>query len=374
MAKVDVKVESPVVDSFRVQQLSSMFDVPVEKRAGRSFSVELPDLAGDWSVGVIVGPSGSGKTTIARKAFGDNLYQATEWPDKKSILDGFPDGLETKVIFQTLTAVGFSTPPAWLRPYQVLSNGERFRCDLARSLISGSELVVFDEFTSVVDRQVAKICSAAVAKAVRKQHLQARRFVAVTCHYDVVDWLEADWVLDMEAGKLARGSLRRPPITIDITKASRDAWELFKPHHYLSSSLPGGSFYVGWWNGRPVACVSVASIMGYAGRKRISRVVVLPDFQGVGIGTRMMEAVAEHHARQGDLVSLVARHPAMICHCHRSERWKLRSVQGLGCGKGSTEGMATSSGKTVASFIYQLSALDHASVPPIPTRQPVQAE
>ncbi len=52
--------------------------------------------------------------------------------------------------------------------------------------------VVFDEFTSVVDREVAKVGSYAVSKAVRRQ--PGKQFIAVTCHYDVVDWLEPDWV------------------------------------------------------------------------------------------------------------------------------------------------------------------------------------
>jgi ABC-type ATPase with predicted acetyltransferase domain len=50
---------------------------------------------------------------------------------------------------------------------------------------------VFDEFTSVVDREIAKVAAFAISKAVRKT---AKKFVAVTCHYDIIDWLEPDWV------------------------------------------------------------------------------------------------------------------------------------------------------------------------------------
>ena len=52
-------------------------------------------------------------------------------------------------------------------------------------------LVVFDEFTSVVDREIAKVSAFAISKAVRRSK---KKFIAVTCHYDVVDWLEPDWV------------------------------------------------------------------------------------------------------------------------------------------------------------------------------------
>ena len=62
----------------------------------------------------------------------------------------------------------------WLRPFHVLSNGEQFRATIARALAEsakGRELVVIDEFTSVVDRTVAQIGSAAIAKTIRRRHV-----------------------------------------------------------------------------------------------------------------------------------------------------------------------------------------------------------
>ncbi|HEY1785726.1 MAG TPA: hypothetical protein VGG30_09270, partial [Pirellulales bacterium] len=209
MPVVDVQVECPVYDSFRVQQVAGLFDVPIAKRASASFAVEVPGLDEPWQIGLIVGPSGSGKTTIARAAFGDSVYTMAPWPAEQAVIDGFGE-LPIRTIVGLLTAVGFSSPPAWVKPYCVLSGGEQFRCDLARALAtalagrqaeSARPLVVFDEFTSVVDRQVAQVGSAAVAKAVRGD-LAAVRFVAVGCHYDVAEWLEPDWVVDMATRKL----------------------------------------------------------------------------------------------------------------------------------------------------------------------------
>lgn len=89
-------------------------------------------------------------------------------------------------------AVGFGSVPSWLKPYHVLSNGEKMRVDLAKSLLE-NDFVVFDEFTSVVDRNVARVASLAIQKAVRKQNKQ---FIAVTCHEDVIEWLQPDWIFD----------------------------------------------------------------------------------------------------------------------------------------------------------------------------------
>lgn len=66
------------------------------------------------------------------------------------------------------------------------------RVELARAMLE-SDFIVFDEFTSVVDRQVAQTASMAINKAV---HRMDKQFIAVTCHYDVLEWLQPDWVFD----------------------------------------------------------------------------------------------------------------------------------------------------------------------------------
>ena len=70
------------------------------------------------------------------------------------------------------------------------------RVDIARALCFEQQLIVFDEWTSVVDREVAKLPACAVSKAVTRD--KDKKFIAVTCHYDVVDWLEPDWVLNTD--------------------------------------------------------------------------------------------------------------------------------------------------------------------------------
>ncbi len=65
MPTVDVVVECPIHDSFRVQQVAGMFDVPLTEKSRERFQVELPTREDEWQIGLIVGPSGSGKSTIA---------------------------------------------------------------------------------------------------------------------------------------------------------------------------------------------------------------------------------------------------------------------------------------------------------------------
>ncbi len=355
-----MEVDCAVQDSFRVQQLAGMFDVPVTERAREVFEVEPPDLEGDWTIGVIVGPSGSGKTTIARELFGASLWQRGDWPKDRAVVDGFGE-LPIKSITGLLTSVGFSSPPAWLKPYRVLSGGEQFRCDLARCLASLQQegerrtnetpsLAAFDEYTSVVDRKVAKIGSAAVAKMLRSGRVQGR-FVAVTCHYDVLEWLEPDWVLDMSTGRMTGRCLRRPRIELALHRCRYAVWSLFARHHYLSAKLATAArCYVALWEGEPVAFCGLLPQHGRHRGWRISRIVTLPDYQGIGVGSRVMEAVGDLYLRDGNRVSITAGHPGVLAHCRRSPRWKTTHVMKTGSrGWGRYRG---SQGRAVVSFEF----------------------
>ena len=365
MTHITIQLECPVFDSFRVQQVAGMFDVPLAEKVREEFSVEVPEeidgVCGpmglsfsnrlrhqdpqsprhcNWQIGVIVGPSGSGKTTLARKLFGSNFIERVEWPRDRAVIDCFNrtpsqhpfltgaarnEELSIKEITGLLTAVGFSSPPSWIKPYQVLSGGERFRCDLARAL-SGTHprppLVAFDEFTSVVDRNVAKIGSAAVAKGIRSGQIRCH-FVAVTCHYDILDWLEPDWVIDMATREFQRRSLRRPAIRLEIFRCRHRVWEMFKRHHYLSGNLSRAArCFVALWHSTPVSFCATLPVIGKKNHWRISRIVTLPDFQGIGIGMRVAEAVADLHRAQGHRLNVTASHPALINHCRRSPKWR----------------------------------------------------
>ena len=219
-----------------------------------------------------------------------------------------------------LASVGFGSPPAWLRPYWALSNGEKFRCDLARALLGSEGLVVFDEFTSVVDRRVAQVGSYAVSKAVRTRNM---RLVAVSCHYDIADWLEPDWVVDMATCQLARGRLHRPEIRVEIRREPPRVWEVFRRHHYLSAAVPQGSkCFVAYIGGCMAAFASVSGVIGQAGLRRLSRIVVLPDFQGVGIASALRDTIAQEYAGRKLRMGITTSHPAMVRSLSASHRWR----------------------------------------------------
>jgi len=297
------------------KELSNSFDFPFTGETSFNPPV-MTGVPNDFGIGLIVGPSGSGKSTLL-KSFG---HEATiVWDDRKAICSHFYNAKDAQ---DRLAAVGLNSIPSWMKPYSVLSTGEKFRADLARRLVDGA---VIDEFTSVVDRNVAKACSAAVRRYCNNNGI--KNVVFATCHYDVADWLQPDWVFDTSTGTLAgRGSdRRRPLIELEIIPATASAWRLFSPHHYLNHAInKSGRYWIAIWNDQPVGFVGAISYPSGSVKNawRGHRTVVLPDYQGLGIGMRISDYVGQLFLEQGCRYFSKTSHPRMGSYRNNSPLWR----------------------------------------------------
>jgi len=193
MPNFDIIKESAYKKTFRNESIKGQFDLSI-KTIIEKFNGNIDIDGKEWAIGLIVGSSGSGKSTIAKQVFGENYIKEFNY-GSESVLDEMSKNKSTEQITKIFNSVGFATVWSWLKPYNVLSNGEKMRVDLANAILSDKEIIVFDEFTSVVDRTIAKTASYSIQKTVRK--LQ-KKFVAVSCHYDIVEWLEPDWIYDTD--------------------------------------------------------------------------------------------------------------------------------------------------------------------------------
>ena len=260
-------------------------------------------------------------------------------------MDGIAPGGSFDDVTAALGAVGLGDVPAWLRPYHVLSNGERFRADLARIVAEKPARVVIDEFTSVVDRQIAKVGAGAFAKSWRRTTGQA---VLLTCHYDVLDWLEPDWVYDTRDGVFSRGSVqhKRPRLEVEIREGGWELWPLFEPHHYLKlPRMPAARCYVAFIDGEPIAHLGVGTSAlntkaGTTCEARACRLVVMPEWQGAGVGMRFLNAVCElQRTGKGRLPGrklttiFHTSHPQLCAALRRDRRWVQVSAELHGVNK-----------------------------------------
>lgn len=331
--KISVKHIPPAANSYRACRVQSLFNAE-----DNSFEIgaDLPIEGKPWKIGVIVGPSGSGKTTIGQRIFGHKAFIENAGWGKNPIIDEIAPEGDFNNVTGALAAVGLGTVPAWLRPYNLLSNGEQFRATLAKILVEAPEIAVLDEFTSVVDRQIAKIAASAFAKAWRRNNGQ---IVLLTCHYDVLDWLEPDWVLDTTPNiegtakftarweRQSESWYQRPKINLEIRKVDGKLWTLFKPHYYLDlPRMIAADYYAGFVDGEPVAHVCFAPRPGLH-EARASRLVIMPEWQGAGIGIRFLNAVCDQWEYGNNRYKKPMRtlfhtsHPGLAAGLRRDKRW-----------------------------------------------------
>ena len=338
---IEIRNRCADFQSYRAARVKSLFNA----ETGQAFDLDA-DLAiddEDWQVGVIVGPSGSGKTSMGRLVLGeDALHLGGDWPHDKPIIDAIAPEGDFNAVTAALSAVGLGSVPSWLRPYQVLSNGEKFRAELARIVAEAPSRVVIDEFTSVVDRQIAKIGALAFQKAWRRTDGKA---VLLSCHYDVLDWLEPDWIFDTSTGVFERAAAgrrlrRRPRIELEIRQVDGSFWPLFEPHHYLKlPRMVACRYFVGFVDGEPVAHLGVAPRLETGG-VRACRMVIMPEWQGAGVGLRFLNWIMEREVtgagQFGDRVKagyFHTSHPGLCAALRRDPRWEQVSAVMFGGNK-----------------------------------------
>lgn len=336
MKLISVDQAVPAFDSYRATRVRSLFNVTGD--AGRRFqaSASLPVDEEGWQIGLIVGPSGSGKSSVGRACWGDDAFhQGFSW-GSKPIIDEIGENDFFDDVAASLSAVGLGSVPSWLRPFSVLSTGEKFRAELARLLMSKKTRVVFDEFTSCVDRRVAQIGAGAFAKSWRRK--PGRQIILLSCHRDVVEWVQPDWILDTEDFAFSRGSVRRrPALQIELFQTDWKPWRAtFERHHYLKLPLMiGATCYVAMCEGEPVAHVAVSTTTGLRSA-RMCRLVVLPEWQGAGIGTRFVDHVAgewlagRNRYRKPMTTIFHTSHPGLAAALRRNRKWLYHGGRLLG--------------------------------------------
>ena len=140
----NIIVEAQIVSTPRVAQLRGLFDLPAEATSRLEWTVALPLEERPWNIGLITGPSGCGKSTVARRLWPAEVEHSgrLSWPTNQALVDAFPEALSIKEVTALLSSVGFSSPPAWLRPFGVLSTGQQFRATLAEELQGHTEFSV----------------------------------------------------------------------------------------------------------------------------------------------------------------------------------------------------------------------------------------
>jgi hypothetical protein len=138
---------------------------------------------------------------------------------------------------------------------------------------------------------------------------------------------------------------------LDVFRCDASAWQLFAPHHYLSTELLRGAVcFLATWRGQSVAFSSWIPFFG-AGppTRREHRTVCLPDFQGVGIGNALSAAIAGMWKGLGYRAISTTTHPALIRARETSPLWLMTRRPSLAQGSDSIQHAYT---RLTAGFRY----------------------
>ncbi len=227
------------------------------------------------------------------------------------------------------------------------------RVDLARAILEDNKLFVFDEFTSVVDRNVAQIGSFAMQKAIRKTD---KKFIAVTCHFDVQDWLLPDWVFNtdtMTFQSFEGQKKNKPEIKFEIFNyGDKTIWKMFAKHHYLSHSHNNAAnVFIATVNDEVAGFLSVLHLPNVDKTiKKVHRLVVLPDYQGAGIGIKFLNEIGKLYKQDKWRYTIVTSSPSLINSLKKSRNWNCYHYGRTGGGNQLKVAKGNKSNRITASF------------------------
>lgn len=314
----NISLESAVDLDQHVLSLANSFDYKFDGLIKH----ELPafQIPATYKIGLIIGPSGSGKSTILGQLGG---VACSDWPKNKAIC--------SVVSSNMLTAVGLSNIKDLVKPYHILSTGQRHRADIARLL---GDNACIDEFTSTVDEDLAKSMAQSVGKTVRR--LGFKNINLATCRRDIHQHLNPCWIIDLSTSELKirpAAGWGAPIENLEICRGSVSDWHKFKEYHYLSSDInKAASVWVLKHEGVNIGFQAVLSFPSGSmiNAARSHRLVILPEFQGRGYGVKLSNHVAEIYYQKHVKFYEKTAHIALIKGRERDPRWlKVRSGKRL---------------------------------------------
>tara|TARA_R110000744_G_scaffold296545_1_gene406435 strand:+ start:39 stop:1220 length:1182 start_codon:yes stop_codon:yes gene_type:complete len=324
-----IERKNKIINDKYTEYIYEAFDIQNKEETSVKIPINFAECKKfDWNIGVIYGGSGTGKTTLL-KEFGDLTND--EFDENKPLISNF-DWLEPKEATFLLSAMGLASVPTWLRPYALLSNGEQYRASLAYKVAKAKdgEVILIDEFTSVVDRDVAKAMSNALQKYIRRTN---KKIILASCHFDIMEWLLPDWTYSPLKGRVEKHEYRlsnRPKIELSVFRCRYETWNIFKQHHYLSEELnKAAKSFVFLMNDKPVAFIAVLPMPSgtISNAYRVSRLVVLPDFQGLGIGIDILNLIGSMYKKDEKKLYIKTSNPSLFKGMERNKKHWIITTQ-----------------------------------------------
>jgi len=123
-------------------------------------------------------------------------------------------------------------------------------------------------------------------------------------------------------------SFNKPKLNIIVKEGEKHLWKNFAEHHYMDHSLPKSCvFYTFYWvkdnEEILVGCTGVLfQIARNLTARRFTRLVVLPEYQGLGFGSLIINTIASYYKNEGiQRFYLSTFHPRLGEYMRNSDKW-----------------------------------------------------
>lgn len=324
-----VHLETKASDSFYANKAAQSVDLDIRKKLTHHLEVKI-DVNSIKNIGVIYGASGTGKTTLAKQMFGNDCFDLN-LDKSKCVIDQFSDGFSYEERVAMLNSIGLSQVSCWIKPINTLSNGQQARASAAIAMSTNKQIIVLDEWTSVVDRNVAKAMSHCLQRFARKFN---KKIMVCSCHEDILEWLKPDVIINCDNNLIENISQeqwelkKKSHIEFQIREVKRETWHQFSKYHYLNDRLCGGlGFYYGLFlNNKQIGFQAFNEYTPVQNNKQrilhSNRTVVHPDYCGFGLGVKLINCTSKFIRAKGYRVMAKFSSQVVYNSLIKSESWR----------------------------------------------------
>ena len=228
----------------RVAEISEIFGIGINEAIEHTILDDY-DVKEDFEVCYITGCSGSGKSSLLRalkEQYGyDDLGLQQAMNEDKAIIDLI--GSDTKEAIGLLSICGLAEAKLFVkRPFE-LSDGQKYRFQLAWLLDQKRNMIMIDEFTSFLDRTTASVVAFNIQKICRRNNI---KLIVATAHNDLEDFLKPDVKIDFKTGDEVETTYKEvtdenpfiPHLTIE--DGTKQDFDNFIKYHYKNvKAVPG---------------------------------------------------------------------------------------------------------------------------------------
>ncbi|MEM1552886.1 MAG: ATP-binding cassette domain-containing protein [Candidatus Bathyarchaeia archaeon] len=273
---------------------------------------------GPTDIVYITGDSGSGKSVLLKALERDirqdmglsciNIADIKPITDKP-IIETVGKNLEEAL--ELLSRVGLNDAFLFLRTYEQLSDGQKYRYKIAKMVESGAQFWIMDEFAATLDRDAAKIVAYNLQKLARQQ---GKAVLAATTHTDLFEDLNPSVHIHKRFGKEITVNYypNVPAKECSLVKEMRveegsfKDWQQLAHFHYRSHKIAGPRKIFKLVRGEelcgvivysypPPACFGRRLVLPKMSMKEfneklsvISRVVIHPKYRTIGLGAKLV--------------------------------------------------------------------------------------